>query len=220
VAYRQLCAVAFVMFGLAGGGCGGNTAGSASGPDTSDDAPPSADDPAPSGSDDSPPSSDDSPPSSPDTPPSSPDSPPGGGGGRIQQLCEQACELLDSLSECPDFEPPMGQDVCDSGACSMAVDPGVDIPCLNQLEGLFACVNRIPNVCMPSEQQAQVCRAEAEAFGECAEDVEPPDTDPDPVPNPNAMCGADCQDCPTPFSECVCVNPDLTPAEALEFCSQ
>jgi hypothetical protein len=203
------------MFGLAGGGCGGNTAGSAGGPDTNDAAPPSADDPAPRGADDTPPSSDDAPPSSADTPPSSADTPPGGGGGRIQRLCEDACRLLDSLSECPEFDPPMGQDVCDRGACAMAVDPGVDIPCLDQLEGLFGCVSRLPNVCMPSQAQAEICASEVEAFGECAEDIEP---DTDPVPNPNGMCTADCQRCPTPCNECLCENADLG-VEALEFCS-
>src|SRR5688572_2368938 len=112
------------MFGLVSVACGGDTTGTAAQAGPSDGAPPSAEDPPPSSSDDSPPSSEDSPPASADTPPGSSDSP-GGSGGRIQQLCEDACRVLDQLAQCPGAEPqPMSQEVCRNGGCSMAVDPG------------------------------------------------------------------------------------------------
>lgn len=219
MAYRQLCAVAFLMLGFAGVACGGNTSASAADPTPSDDAPPSADDQPPSNSDQVPPSADDQPPSSSDTPPSSPDSP-GGGGGRIQQLCEDACVVLGRLSECEDGPEidPMSNEVCRNGGCSMAVDPGVEVPCLDQLEGLFGCIARLPNVCMPTQEQQEVCADQVEAFSECAEDQEPPNPDPDPDPDPPNCMPPSCNCSGEACSECLCENADLG-AEALQFCS-
>jgi hypothetical protein len=219
VAYRQLCAAAFVMFGLSVA-CGGGTASSAVDPNVDDPSPPSADDPPPSSSDDSPPSSDDSPPSNPDTPPGNTDSP-GGGGGRIQQLCESACEVLERLSDCPDGMEidPMSREVCDNGGCSMAVDPGEQVECLDQLEGLFGCIARLPDVCMPSQEQAMVCLGEVEAFSDCAEDVDPDPVDPDPVdPDPQTCMAPSCNCGGEACAECFCENADLG-ADALEFCA-
>jgi hypothetical protein len=215
VAYRQLCAVAFVMLGFAGVACGGNTSGTAADPGPSDGAPPSADDQPPTSSDQVPPSSDDAPPSSADTPPGSADD----GGGRIRRLCESACQVLEALSECEDGMQidPMSTEVCRNGGCSMAVDPGVQIPCLDQLEGLFGCIARLPNVCMPTEEQQMVCAAQVESFSECAEEQEPPNPDPDPDPPtcmaPSCNCGGEA------CAECFCENADLTGAELLEFCA-
>jgi hypothetical protein len=217
VAYRQLCAVAFVMFGLVGVACGGDTTGSAAQPGPGDGAPPSADDAPPSSSDEAPPSSDDAPPSSADTPPGSADSP-GGNGGRIQQLCEDACRVLEQISQCPGNElDPMTRQACDSGACAMAIDPAVPIPCLDQIESLFDCFTRLPNVCMPTEQQAQQCVAELESFSQCAEQQEPPVID-EPPQGPICDATAECQRCPDDCSECLCDNADLG-ADALTFCS-
>lgn len=217
MAYRQLYAVAFLMLGMAGVACGGDTTGSAAAPGPSDDAPPSADDQPPSSADDAPPSADDAPPSGADAPPGGADSP--GSGGRIQQLCEDACQLLEHLAQCPQGMEidGMSLEVCRSGGCSMAVDPGVEVQCLAELEGLFGCVANLPNVCMPSQEQAMACLDQVKSFSECAVDIEPSDPDPDPDPPtcmaPSCNCGG--QAC----AECYCENADLAGADLLAFCA-
>jgi len=204
------------MFGFAGVACGGNTSGTAADPGPSDGAPPSADDQPPSSSDQAPPSSDDAPPSSADTPPGSADSP--GVGGRLRQLCEDACQVLGRLSQCPEGMDIEGSEVCDNGGCAMAMDPGVEIQCLDQIEGLFACIARLPDICMPTEEQAMVCLDQVEAFSQCAETIEPNEPDPqDPDPPtcmaPSCNCGGEA------CAECFCENADLTGADLLDACA-
>jgi hypothetical protein len=184
--------------------CGGNSSGGGDTPVTNDSVPPSADDPPPTSADDSPPSADDLPPSADDPPSGNPDTPPGGGGGgRLQRLCETACDVLAAASECADEEPldPMVRQICENDGCAAAAAEQVDISsaCLDAIEGFYACFADLSDVCMPSESEAQACLEQLEGFEACEDDSEPN------PPNPMQRCTVEqgC-DCPTPCAECMC----------------
>jgi hypothetical protein len=200
-----------VFLGLTGVACGGNTLGTQDSPPSNDGTPPSADDSPPGSADDPPSNSDDTPPtSSDDTPPGGADAPPGG--GRLQQLCEDACKVLAALSEC-DAEgvDVMTDEICENDGCAAAAEaPATEVPCLDQIEALFGCIANLPDVCMPTEQQAEQCRDDVEAFSECAEQQEPIDQ-----PNPAEMCtpAGDCE-CPTECASCFCENPGAAGSDA------
>ena len=213
MAYRQLCAVALVTFGLLGVGCAGNSGGSAADPAPSDEAPPSADDTPPSGSEDAPPSSDDAPPSSSETPPGSADN----HGGRIRQLCESACQVIDKIRECvPDGMGVMGGEVCSNGGCSMAVDPGVMIPCIDQIEAMFGCIAGLPDVCV--DEQAEQCTDEVQAYQACVGEEPGPGPGPGPDPNDECMPETGCFECADTCDECLCDNAELGEDAAAELC--
>lgn len=220
MAYRQLCAAAFVVFVTVAAGCSGNTTGGDGAPTPDDSVPPSADDSPPNSADDSPPSADDEPDNADDGPSRSPDAP-AGGGGRLQRLCEDACRVLENLSECEDGDEldPMVSEVCENNGCAAAAQaPPAEIPCIDQIEALFGCFADLSDVCMPTQAQAQACLDEAESFGDCARDVDPgQNPDPDP-PNTGDMCTEEnfCQ-CDSVCETCQCSNPD-EPAQCDALC--
>lgn len=208
MAYRQLGALAFVMLGWAGAACGGETGSGPAVPETADEAPGSPDG--------APPSADGAPPSSTEAPPVSAD------GDQLQQLCEEACDVFAAIADCPgamaEFD---GRSLCEDNACATAAAPAGPVPCLNEIEGLFRCVASLPDICMPSEEQAAQCLDEVESFSGCVGSVEPGDTNGEPsTPNPSGICQPDtCNDCPTACTECTCENADLG-ADVLEACAE
>lgn len=210
MAYRQFRAAALVVFAVVVAGCGGNSIGGDGAPTTNDSVPPSADDPPPNSADDSPPSDEDSvPPSADDDPPSSPDAAPG---GRLQRLCEEACRVFENLAECEGGEDldPMASEICRNNGCAAAAEaPPAEIPCLDQIEGLFECFADLSDSCMPSQAEAEQCLDEVEAFGECAEDVDP-GQDPDPPNQGNTCTEEDFCQCDSLCDTCRCSNPDDT----------
>lgn len=211
MAYRQFRAAAFVVFAVVVAGCGGNSIGGDGAPSTNDSVPPSADDPPPNSADDSPPSSDDAPPSADDAPPSNPEAP-AGGGGRLQRLCEDACRVLENLAECEggDELDPMATEICRNNGCAAAAEaPPAEIPCIDQIEGLFGCFADLSDTCMPTEEQAQECLDEAEAFSECADDVDP-GQEPDPPNQGNTCTEEDFCQCDSLCDTCRCSNADNT----------
>lgn len=224
MALRNFVVVAMVLGGTLAIGCGGATGKSSFDP-VDDDAPASTDQPPtnldqPSGSTDRPPSS------NPDRPPSNPDSP---GGGRIQELCDKLCAVVDRC----DIGMNMGDaevgDLCEMGFCAIPAGTAVQVPCLDEIVGLFDCALSLPNLCAAegSSQAAanqQACRDSLEGFGTCIEneygtpidnpgtDDDDGDDDGDPPVQQSCTPAGGCQGCASDCLSCYCqIADDPTP---------
>lgn len=213
MALRKLFAVAMVLGGTLAVGCGGTTGKSAFDP-VDDDAPSNTDQPPanpdqPSGSDDRPPSS------NPDRPPSNPDSP---GGGRIQELCDKLCEVVDRCDTGMNMGDAEVGELCGMGFCTIPAGTPVQVPCLDEIIGLFDCALSLPNLCAADgspqdEANQRVCQDSLESFGTCFEvEYEPPTDNPDPGdddddnPPVGQTCTptGGCQNCASDCLSCYC----------------
>jgi hypothetical protein len=215
VALRKLFAVALVLGGTLAVGCGGATGKSAFEP--VDDEPP-ANTEQPALNPDRPSSNTDRPPSSnPDRPPSNPDSP---GGGRIQELCDQLCELVDRCDTGMNMGDAEVGELCGMGFCTIPAGTPVQVPCLDEIVGLFDCALSLPNLCAAegSSQAAanqEACRDSLQTFGTCFEnEYKPPvtenpgsdDDEDDDTPPAQSTCtpGGDCLGCASDCLTCYC----------------
>ena len=187
MAYRQLCAVTFLAFGMVASACGGNTQASAGGGSSPETQPPSSSDQAPGTSDQAPSNSDQAPTST-DTPPGSADDTAGtGGSGRVGQLCQQVCSSVEKLAnECSRGMSEIGM----IGLCSEKIDCKVPVnfPCTDEVGDLLACF---------FENLALICKAtpiDNQGSG---------GTDAFPAPNPDPPQNEEaCKDAFKSFESC------------------
>jgi hypothetical protein len=230
VAYRQLCAVTFVMLGLVAVGCGGNTTTTAGGSASpGDQQPPTNHDQAPSSSD-KPPSASDQAPASGTTPPSSADSPAGGGGGgHLGQLCQQLCSSLAGVADrCSNGMSVFGMDKVCSKANTCQVP--ANFPCQNEAAALFSClIDNLDALCVHGTDSsgqggsqgqqgpaptATTCQDVLKTFTSCAAANAPPTPTPGTGTGKNCTSAGGC-DCPNNCMKCQCqAGRDITKLQA------
>jgi hypothetical protein len=183
VALRKLFAVAIVLGGSLAVGCGGASGKSAYDPDADQEAPNTAGDHPPNNAGDSPSADTDRPPSNTDRPASNPDAV---GGGRLKELCNKLCELVDRCSSGTMMDESMDlADVCANDGCNQ-IPPGAEaqIPCLQESLDLFDCILGLPNLCLDEDTEqggaeVEVCSDAVKASSDCAEQNAPPTMRPD-----------------------------------------
>lgn len=201
MALKKLFGVALLL-GVAAA-CGGTTGKATY--DADGDQPPANEDQPPKSSD-QPGNSYDRPPGSSERPPSNPGAP-GGGGGRLQSLCNKLCELVDScdLGDMGGLEGGL----CAEGACLLPAEAETQAPCVNEAIDFLDCILGLGNLCSddgPSEASLGRCQQSIEAAQRCQGNYEPPDDD-DPVPNPTeGQCAPSlgCENCLNACTECLC----------------
>jgi hypothetical protein len=224
VALRKLFAVAMVLGGTLAVGCGGATGKSAF--DPVDDEPPNNATDQPPANPDRPSGNTDRPPSSnPDRPPSNPDSP---GGGRIQELCDKLCQVVDRCDTGMNMGDTDVGALCEMGFCTIPAGTPVQVPCLDEIIGLFDCALSLPDLCAAedSSQAAanqQACRDPFEGFGTCFEneygtpidnpgDDDGDDDDDEPPTQASCTQAGGCQNCASDCLSCYCqIADDATP---------
>lgn len=227
MAYRQLCAVTLLAFGMVASACGGGTASGQSGgsPETQ---PPGNADQAPSvGSGDQAPTNSDQAPTNSDTPPGSADDTAGtGGSGKLSQLCDQVCTAVQKLAnECSGGME--GGDTVRS-LCSEKIDckVPVNMPCVDEVGDFFTCfLDNLALVCkarpvdgdgtggtdaFPAPQQggdAKFCEDSVKKLAACAEanHLSTDDMGQMMNPGPTGDCKApSCTGCADDCAECNC----------------
>jgi hypothetical protein len=215
VALRKLFAVAMVLGGTLAVGCGGATGKSAFDP-IDDEAPNNATDQPPANTDQPSGSTDRPPSSNPDRPPGNPDSP---GGGRIQELCDKLCEVVDRCDTGMNMGDAEVGELCGMGFCTIPVGTPVTVPCLDEIIGLFDCALSLPNLCAADgsaqdEANQRVCQDSLQSFGTCFEtEYQPPvtgnpddddDDDGDPPTQMSCTPAGGCQGCASECLSCYC----------------